>query len=153
MGCRLIYKLINWEFEQVLKNLLSNAFKFTASKGSITLKFFKKTEKASELLLMSVSDNGIGIAPAQQLGIFEAFQQADGATNRKYGGTGLGLSISKELVRILGGNIQLESEIGKGSLFTVAIPLFKVVANESHEKYGTLKNRVSGEPEKIVSQS
>jgi len=119
--------------EQVIKNLLSNAFKFTGKAGSVALSFdlvkppaslfnesLKRTEK---LVAISVSDTGIGIPVEKQNMIFEAFQQADGSTSRKYGGTGLGLSISKELVKKLGGELQLESEVGKGSTFTFYLPL------------------------------
>jgi CheY-like chemotaxis protein/CHASE3 domain sensor protein len=114
--------------EQVLKNLLSNAFKFTNKGGTVTLRidtppkaFIEK--KNSPHVLFSVSDSGIGIPRDKQSIIFEAFQQADGSTKRKYGGTGLGLSISRELVNVLGGEIHLESEEGRGSTFTVYLPL------------------------------
>ena len=119
--------------EQILKNLLSNAFKFTgkggkvhllidkANKEDITFKN-KKLYLAGSIISMSVTDSGIGI-PADKLGIiFEAFQQADGSTKRKYGGTGLGLSISRELANALGGEIHLHSEEGKGSTFTLYLP-------------------------------
>ncbi|HEX4096793.1 MAG TPA: response regulator, partial [Caulobacteraceae bacterium] len=104
--------------EQILKNLLSNAFKFT-EKGGVDL----AVARAGEGLSLAVSDSGIGISPEQHQAIFEAFRQADGAINRKYGGTGLGLSISRQLARLLGGHISLESQPGKGSKFTVSIPL------------------------------
>ncbi|MCV0382611.1 MAG: response regulator [Erythrobacter sp.] len=105
--------------EQVLKNLLSNALKFTA-KGSVTLSISSASQNTVEL---AVTDTGIGIAEAQREAIFEAFQQADGTISRKFGGTGLGLSISRELVRLLGGTIRLESEEGKGSTFVVRLPV------------------------------
>jgi len=104
--------------EQVLKNLLSNALKFTAE-GTVTLKV---RQAADRHLAFAVSDTGIGISHDQQRMIFDPFSQADGATNRKYGGTGLGLSISRNLTRLLGGDIQLISEPGQGSTFTVLIP-------------------------------
>ena len=104
--------------EQILKNLLSNAFKFT-EKGSVDL----RVTLAGNNLSLAVSDSGIGVSPEQHQAIFEAFRQADGAINRKYGGTGLGLSISRELARLLGGSIALKSKPGKGSTFTVTIPL------------------------------
>ena len=104
--------------EQILKNLLSNAFKFT-SEGSVTL----RVEKGPSGISFTVADTGVGISPEQQSVIFEAFRQADGTTNRKYGGTGLGLSISRELSRILGGHITLSSTKGKGSEFTLHMPL------------------------------
>lgn len=105
--------------EQIIKNLLSNAFKFTPEGGSITLAF----SVAGNLLHISVKDTGVGIPADKQRLIFEAFQQADGSTSRKYGGTGLGLSISRELIRILGGQITLESEQHVGSTFTIRLPL------------------------------
>ena len=104
--------------EQVLKNLLSNALKFT-EQGSVSL-----TVKPAPhgRIAFAVEDTGIGIAAEQQRLIFEPFQQADGTTERKYGGTGLGLSISRELIRLLGGEMTLTSEPGRGSTFTVTIP-------------------------------
>jgi signal transduction histidine kinase/DNA-binding response OmpR family regulator/CHASE3 domain sensor protein len=108
--------------EQVMKNLLSNAFKFTPAGGTVTLSLFTREHTANALYL-SVTDTGVGIATDKQQLIFEAFQQADGSTSRRYGGTGLGLSISKELVKWLGGNITLESTEGVGSTFTLRIPL------------------------------
>ncbi len=106
--------------EQILKNLLSNAIKFT-SEGSITLNI--SNDEAKEKLIFKVIDTGIGIAKNKLRMVFEAFQQADGTTQRKYGGTGLGLSISRELARLLGGEIDLESTEGVGSEFTLTIPI------------------------------
>lgn len=105
--------------KQVLKNLLSNAMKFT-EKGQVEMTVTRET---GGHIAFAVKDTGIGIAPDQQAAIFEAFRQADGTISRKYGGTGLGLSISRELARLLGGDIELQSEIGKGSIFTVTIPV------------------------------
>jgi signal transduction histidine kinase/CheY-like chemotaxis protein/CHASE3 domain sensor protein len=105
--------------EQVLKNLLSNAFKFT-EKGGVRLTLRRA---GADGLALSVSDTGIGISADQQESIFEAFRQADGTISRRYGGTGLGLSISRELTRLLGGVITLESRSGEGSTFTVTLPL------------------------------
>ncbi|MDQ6764536.1 MAG: HAMP domain-containing protein, partial [Verrucomicrobiota bacterium] len=117
--------------EQVLKNLLSNAFKFT-ERGYVNLRVGPATEgwsdergslsRASSVLAFSVSDSGIGIPTDKQTTIFEAFQQADGSTSRKYGGTGLGLAISRELARVLGGEIRIESREGRGSTFTLFLP-------------------------------
>ncbi|MDJ1467813.1 response regulator [Xanthocytophaga flava] len=107
--------------EQILKNLLSNALKFT-SKGSVELLVSPSPEKPTNILFI-VKDTGIGISKEKQQIIFEAFQQADGSTRRKYGGTGLGLSISRELTRLLGGDIKVTSEPGQGSIFTFYLPV------------------------------
>lgn len=107
--------------EQIIKNLLSNAVKFTAQ-GSVTLTV-SPDEKKSSRLRFTVTDTGIGIPAEKQALIFDAFQQADGSTRRKFGGTGLGLSISRELTRLLGGEITVKSESEKGSEFTIYIPV------------------------------
>jgi CheY-like chemotaxis protein/CHASE3 domain sensor protein len=104
---------------QILKNLLSNALKFT-ERGSVSLRVFSG---AADSISFSVRDSGIGIAPQQQEVIFEAFRQADGSTHRKYGGTGLGLSISRDLARLLGGDVAVQSTPGEGSTFTLTLPL------------------------------
>lgn len=104
--------------QQVLKNLLSNAFKFT-NQGEVALSV--KAAGGDEVVF-EVSDTGIGIAPEQQAVIFEAFRQADGTTSRKYGGTGLGLSISRQLAAMLGGSIEVDSAVGRGSRFTFRCP-------------------------------
>ena len=104
---------------QILKNLLSNAIKFT-EKGSVSITIERYTES---MIMISVIDSGIGIQEDKQTAIFEAFQQAEGGTSRKYGGTGLGLSISKELARLLGAEIKVSSTLNVGSTFSLIIPL------------------------------
>jgi CheY-like chemotaxis protein/signal transduction histidine kinase/CHASE3 domain sensor protein len=117
--------------EQIIRNLLSNAFKFTGNKGTVRFAmhaapgatvFRNKNLNPTNCLALSVTDTGIGIPQNKQQIIFEAFQQVDGSTKRKYGGTGLGLSISRELSMALGGEIHVQSEEGKGSTFTLFIP-------------------------------
>ena len=114
--------------EQIVKNFLSNAFKFTEA-GTVRLEI--ATVRAADMngigikdncLTISVVDTGIGIPETKQEMVFEAFQQVDGSTRRKYGGTGLGLSISRELAHLMGGRIELESQVGKGSRFTLYLP-------------------------------
>ncbi|WLH15359.1 response regulator [Pseudomonas hefeiensis] len=104
--------------EQVLKNLLSNAVKFT-EQGTVCLSVAGQPGAG---IAFTVQDSGIGIAADQQQSIFEAFRQADGTTNRRYGGTGLGLSISRDLAALLGGSISVSSEPGQGSVFTLVLP-------------------------------
>ncbi|GEM_PF-1211024 len=117
--------------KQIVKNLLSNSFKFT-EKGSVNLSLYRPKANVdlsrsnldpAQVIAISVADTGIGMTPAQQKVVFEAFQQADGSTSRQYGGTGLGLSISRELANKLGGQISLQSEVGKGSTFTLYLPI------------------------------
>jgi CheY-like chemotaxis protein len=107
------------KLEQILKNLLSNALKFT-ERGEVAVAI---SAPAQGRFAIAVRDTGIGVAPEQHAIIFEAFRQADGTTSRKYGGTGLGLSISRELARLVGGRIDVESRPGRGSTFTLVLPI------------------------------
>jgi CheY-like chemotaxis protein len=107
--------------QQILKNLLSNAFKFT-SKGGVVMRIAASRGERGKQIDFSVQDSGIGIPAEKQKLIFEAFQQADGTTSRKYGGTGLGLTISREMARLLGGSIDVKSVMGEGSTFTLHVP-------------------------------
>jgi CheY-like chemotaxis protein/signal transduction histidine kinase/CHASE3 domain sensor protein len=130
--------------DQVLKNLISNALKFT-ERGEVSVHI----HGTSGRIQFSVVDTGIGIAKHQQGIIFEAFRQADGTTNRKYGGTGLGLSISRELARLLGGDISVSSEPGQGSSFTLDIP--HVYAGPSAEHPAA--PRLSAAARRLVGES
>ena len=110
---------------QIIKNFLSNAFKFTEA-GTVQVRMFKEIRSGrfaqNDWLGFAVKDSGIGIPKEKQASIFESFQQADGSTSRKYGGTGLGLAISREMAELLGGFIELHSEEGKGTTFTLFLP-------------------------------
>src|SRR5258705_3029406 len=129
--------------QQILMNLLSNAFKFT-DEGTIVLRIeparpgeiyhVESLNHAREVVAFSATGTGIGIPSDKQRIIFEAFQQADGTTSRKYGGTGLGLSISREIARLLGGEIRVVSHPGEGSTFTLYLPrvFTPITLSQSH---------------------
>ncbi|HVE60693.1 MAG TPA: response regulator, partial [Chitinophagaceae bacterium] len=133
---------------QILKNLLSNAFKFT-EKGEVRLRIYQadrnwkpgnpSLDTASKVVGFEITDTGIGISKDKQNIIFEAFQQAEGSTSRKYGGTGLGLSISRGLADLLGGSIELDSETSRGSTFTLFLPIDYNPAHVKKEKQSSLK--------------
>ncbi|WP_163401028.1 response regulator [Flavobacterium fluviatile] len=117
----LVIKTDKMRLEQILKNLISNAIKFT-EEGSVSLEI-KVSDDDDKIICFIVKDTGIGIPLEKQPLIFEAFQQADGSTKRKYGGTGLGLSISRELAKLLNGEIILHSKENEGSSFTLCLPV------------------------------
>jgi len=131
---------------QIIKNLLSNAFKFT-SKGKVSVEFIRPPASVrlnmpglnpENSCCIKVSDTGVGIPDEKLEAIFEAFQQADGSISRKFGGTGLGLSISRELIKLLGGEIQLESKIGMGSAFFVYLPVRQLLKSVNEINPGNL---------------
>lgn len=129
--------------EQVLRNFLSNAIKFTDS-GSITLS--AQLTRDEQFVRLAVSDTGIGIPKSKKDLIFEAFEQADGSVSRKYGGTGLGLTISRELAGLLGGEIELKSEVGKGSEFSIEIPIHFSESVESKAPITKVRSTEEGRP-------
>jgi HAMP domain-containing protein/signal transduction histidine kinase/ActR/RegA family two-component response regulator len=132
--------------QQILKNLLSNAFKFTA-RGGVLLTIGRVAQGPNEnQVSFSVKDTGIGISIDKQKLIFEAFQQADGTTSRKYGGTGLGLTISREIARLLGGSIDVVSALEQGSTFTLYLPAFYVGADAVHEEEAEVVHHDSTPP-------
>jgi signal transduction histidine kinase/DNA-binding response OmpR family regulator len=150
--------------EQVVKNLLSNAFKFTPENGRVDFKieyapsdtvFKEKTLLQSDKVIsISVKDSGIGIPEDKQKQVFEAFQQADGSTSRKFGGTGLGLAICRELVNLMGGEITLESIEGAGSKFTIFLPVAQIEHSENLIDTNTaLINDQRTEDESIVKDN
>jgi HAMP domain-containing protein/signal transduction histidine kinase/DNA-binding response OmpR family regulator len=138
--------------QQVLKNLLSNSFKFT-HRGHVILTVERAgsgwdpendvLNRVPSVLAFAVSDTGIGIPPEKQQIIFEAFQQADGSTSRKYGGTGLGLAISRELSRLLGGEIRLVSVPGRGSTFTLYLPQTYVPPHSVRKSAGEITEPIA----------
>lgn len=142
----LVIRTDKMRLEQILKNLVSNAIKFT-SEGTVSLEIAKHPTD-EKIVCFIVKDSGIGIPIEKQPLIFEAFQQADGSTKRKYGGTGLGLSISRELAKLLKGEITLKSTVNEGSEFTLCIPIVATSQNHSIETIDLLPT-LSENDEKI----
>jgi signal transduction histidine kinase len=110
------------KLQQIFLNLLSNATKFTHD-GEISLTCTPHTDAKGEWLIFTIADTGIGMTPSQVKIVFEAFTQADSSISRRYGGTGLGLAICYHFCQMLGGDIQVESEVGKGTTFTITLPI------------------------------
>lgn len=135
---------------QIVRNLISNAFKFTKD-GSVTLQIAPSKYEDKDVEF-SVIDTGIGIPKQKQEDIFKAFTQADGSTSREYGGTGLGLSISKELSHLLGGTIELHSEEGKGSRFSINLPLLSS-SNTKPVQSESPKENKSDKPVQSIPQT
>lgn len=127
---------------QILLNLLSNAGKFTKS-GEIKVKVTRQTLDHTEYFCFEVSDTGIGISPENIQNLFQAFNQVDNSTTRQYGGTGLGLAISQRLCQMMGGEIMLESELGKGSTFTVRLPVNYELAKKNLQNLQPKRSRTS----------
>jgi signal transduction histidine kinase/CheY-like chemotaxis protein/HPt (histidine-containing phosphotransfer) domain-containing protein len=124
-----------FRLRQVLTNLASNAVKFT-ERGEVVLRALRQSNDAGALTVrFEVEDTGIGIAPEQRGRLFEAFEQSDISTSRKYGGTGLGLAICSRLVRLMGGEIGVESQLGKGSTFWFTVPLAEAVRSRPQESH------------------
>ncbi|PWU02858.1 MAG: hybrid sensor histidine kinase/response regulator [Bacteroidetes bacterium] len=149
---------------QILKNLLSNSFKFT-EKGEVKLRIYEAVkswkpgnsslDQAKRVVAFAISDTGIGIPVEKQNIIFEAFQQAEGSTSRKYGGTGLGLSISRGLAELLGGTIELESKPLEGSTFTLYLPIEStpgVTTKETIEDLSTLEQIHLNDPDREIDK-
>jgi len=131
------YKGDAGRFLQVMNNLIGNAIKFT-EKGSIEVKYEAIANHENSIFLkVSFIDTGIGLTPEHQQNLFERFSQADGSTTRKYGGTGLGLTISKQLVEMMGGEMGINSELGKGSNFWFTLALEKIPASLQKQKKST----------------
>ena len=130
---------------QALLNLLSNANKFT-DHGTITIDARQQQEGSRDWVTISVGDTGIGMTAEQMGKLFQEFSQADASTSRKYGGTGLGLAISRRFCQMMGGDITVESEPGRGSTFTIRLPRIvdapkdAVVANSAHTEEAALKH-------------
>jgi signal transduction histidine kinase len=110
------------KLRQSILNLLSNAGKFTKD-GKVTLSVIRRKRPHGDWMRITVDDNGIGISPENLQKLFQNFNQADASTARKYGGTGLGLALSQNLCRLMGGNISAESSLGRGSRFTIDVPV------------------------------
>jgi CheY-like chemotaxis protein/signal transduction histidine kinase/methyl-accepting chemotaxis protein len=149
-----------FRLEQILRNFLSNAFKFTGHGGKVELHIYPVKDKSEiksdvlkeqdEIIALSVRDTGVGIPEDKQSLVFEAFQQVDSSTTRKYGGTGLGLTISRELASLLGGEISLSSAEGKGSNFTLFLP--RINTSEDRKTIVRAEPPVSLKPESAISQ-
>ena len=141
------------KLEQILKNFLSNAVKFTPENGTVSLRFSSSKNKidfeslnlsklkSDEILCIEIEDNGIGISEENKKKLFQTFQQADSSTSRKYGGTGLGLFISRELALLLGGEVSFESELNKGSIFSVYIPAKSIQTKSSKLKCNCIASK------------
>jgi signal transduction histidine kinase len=117
---------------QILLNILSNACKFTKS-GEINIKVYRQSFAQHKYFCFAISDTGIGISPENMQKLFQPFNQADSSTTRQYGGTGLGLAISRRLCQMMGGDIMLESELSKGSTFTVRLPIDCEIAKKNFQ--------------------
>jgi hypothetical protein len=125
-------------FRQSLMNLVANACKFTEG-GDVSVEVLREQSGPRDWMVVSVRDTGIGLSPEQQGKLFHGFTQGDASTTRKYGGTGLGLAISRQMCRLIGGDISVESELGKGSNFTMRIPARLQAPVFEEDDYGTTR--------------
>jgi signal transduction histidine kinase/DNA-binding response OmpR family regulator len=133
------------KLKQSLLNLLSNASKFTKD-GTVTLTVTRRHNGATDIIDFAVTDTGIGMTPEQIAKLFQAFAQADSSTTRKYGGTGLGLAITRHFARMLGGDVTVTSEVGKGSAFTLSLPAQEVAAAPAvTDDHPAAKPKMSGD--------
>ena len=139
---------------QLLINLLINAVKFTPEEGEITLSARLLSDAARSCVIrFSVSDTGIGISEEQQKTIFEAFEQVDGGVARRYGGTGLGLPISKFIVELMGGSIWVESELGRGTVFTFDVPVQKVEKSDNSRSHNESESQIEDTEETSTDEN
>jgi len=142
--------------KQILLNLLSNASKFTEN-GEVSLRVSREVDADGNGIVFRVRDSGIGMTPEQSAKLFQAFTQADAATTRKYGGTGLGLALSRRFCQMMGGDVTVESTLGKGSVFSVRLPTdvgneegdatsihrvnFRALVEEEEKRRGALREK------------
>jgi len=142
-------KLICWidrdKLEKIVNNLLSNAFKFTSAGGEISINIFCETNKKSEFAVVRISDTGIGIEQDKLKNIFDRFYQVDDSTRKKYGGSGIGLALVKELVDLHKWDIEVKSELGKGTEFYLRIPLSEAYLQEGEKEYEQGSDREKSE--------
>ena len=142
------YLLDSFRLQQCLNNLLSNAVKFT-NEGQINIRVKKTAHKGRDSLVIAVSDTGVGMSSEQEGAIFDAFVQADNSISRKYGGTGLGMSITKQLTELMGGEIRVKSNAGKGTVFAIIIPILETENDLKNITGQDVTDKTAPEPIKL----